>query len=289
MMRRTVSHLAILAFLVALLVGRSCTEGQVSRPEKLPLPGVAEETIQDEQLPTTDVPNPIATTASTPAPAPTPSPIEAVSPCLPTPTIDQAYGCPQTLCPRSLAYAVNGCICGCDVYDESRVEELYCCRNGFSDEPCPESVRDDLLRESVFGRTQWEIESQLVWTELQGQPILVHQLAAPAFEQVARAIEHSPYRIVEPVESYFFRNTEGHKLLSTHGYGIAVDINPSTNPSCGVTQPCRCYNDLITDMPPEFIQAFKEAGFAWGGDWTEHPDPMHFEWEGWLSAIFPTS
>jgi hypothetical protein len=34
-------------------------------------------------------------------------------------------------------------------------------------------------------------------------------------------------------------------------------------------------------MPPEFVQAFKDAGFDWGGDWAEHPDPMHFEWAAW--------
>ncbi|MDA8216993.1 MAG: M15 family metallopeptidase [Dehalococcoidales bacterium] len=38
-------------------------------------------------------------------------------------------------------------------------------------------------------------------------------------------------------------------------------------------------------MPPEFVQAFKDEGFEWGGDWADHPDPMHFEWAGWQAAL----
>jgi len=47
------------------------------------------------------------------------------------------------------------------------------------------------------------------------------------------------------------------------------------------------YNDLVTDMPADFVQAFKDAGFDWGGDWVAHPDPMPFEWAGWLSELVP--
>ncbi len=120
-----------------------------------------------------------------------------------------------------------------------------------------------------------------MWLDLQSWPVQVHQQAANAFEEVATGIENSSYRIVEPLEGYFRRNVEGHSVLSVHTFGIAVDINPSANPFCGVPQPCRCYNDLITDMPREFVQAFRDAGFEWGGDWKDHPDPMHFEWNAW--------
>ncbi len=220
-------------------------------------------------------PQPALPLGPEPEPSPPPTP-------QPTPTPSREYGCPRSPCPRSLEYAVNGCDCAGEVYDESRVDAAHCCSTGFSDSECPESLQEDALREAFFGATQEEIEPQLVWIELQGWPVLVHQKAVPAFEQVNRNLDGVEYRIREPIDGYFWRDVEGHSVLSPHAYGIAVDIHPGTNPSCGVTAPCRCYNDLITDMPPEFVQAFKDAGFIWGGDWKEHPDPMHFEWEAWI-------
>lgn len=254
-----------------------------------------------EPVPSTDgvdgaLPEMASDSTGTVGPAPT-TPTQSgsqeagLSPCFISPgsATPVAGGCRAGPCPSNLELAVNGCICGCEVYDASRVAAPYCCSNGFSKEECPEPLRDDALRASAFGLTEEEIESQLVWTELQGWPVLVHRKALAAFEQVAEAVENSDYRIVEPVDGYSYRNVEGRRVLSPHAYGIAVDVNPSTNPCCGVTQPCRCYNDLITDIPPDFVQAFKNAGFVWGGDWMDHPDPMHFEWEGWLQELVPGS
>lgn len=56
--------------------------------------------------------------------------------------------------------------------------------------------------------------------------------------------------------------------LSRHAWGIAIDINPSTNPYGGPTT-------LDTDVG----EAFRRWGFVWGATWTV-PDGMHFEWTG---------
>ncbi|MFN2526756.1 MAG: M15 family metallopeptidase [Actinomycetota bacterium] len=55
------------------------------------------------------------------------------------------------------------------------------------------------------------------------------------------------------------------KPLSMHAFGLAVDINVSTN-------------QLGTrgDMDPRIVQIFTKWGFEWGGYWSR-PDPMHFE------------
>ena len=53
-----------------------------------------------------------------------------------------------------------------------------------------------------------------------------------------------------------------------HALGCAIDINPAQNPMS---------RTLITDMPREFIQCFKDAGFSWGGDYPNRKDAMHFE------------
>jgi hypothetical protein len=54
--------------------------------------------------------------------------------------------------------------------------------------------------------------------------------------------------------------------LSRHAWGVAIDINPSTNK----------YGEPPT-LSEAFGEVFRKWGFAWGAGWTE-PDPMHFEW-----------
>ena len=55
------------------------------------------------------------------------------------------------------------------------------------------------------------------------------------------------------------------KPLSMHAFGLAVDLNTSTN-------------QLGTrgDMHPDVVAIFQKWGFDWGGTWSR-PDPMHFE------------
>jgi hypothetical protein len=279
------------ALALALLVGAllSCTRSDagptsVPRPSLTPDPGVAVATgtpgLSSNSLapPTTRPDGTPARSAAGGDASPTPSLIAATTGASVQP---RPYGCPASPCPRSLEYAVNGCDCAGQVYTESSVSAGFCCAAGFSDSECAESLAEEARLEATFGATQSEVEDQLVTVELGGWPARVHRAAAPAFRQVAERLRSVDYKIVEPVESYNWRVVEGHRVLSNHAFGIAVDINPSTNPNCGVTRSCHCLNDLITDMPADFVQAFKDAGFDWGGDWSDHPDPMHFEWAGW--------
>lgn len=223
----------------------------------------------------------ISPAADTGRPTPSSGTVASPSAIPPAPSPTSVYGCPSGPCPSSLQYAVNGCRCAGQIYDDSVVTATFCCGSGFSDGECPDALEQQKLAESIFGGAADEVETHLVTVRLQGWPAQVHEKAAPAFQQAAARIENMSYRIREPVQSYSRRNVGGHEVLSLHSFGIAVDINPSTNPSCGVTESCRCFNDLITDIPAEFVQAFKDASFEWGGDWVEHPDPMHFEWAGW--------
>lgn len=53
--------------------------------------------------------------------------------------------------------------------------------------------------------------------------------------------------------------------LSLHAFGLALDINVSTN-----------HYGTRGDMDPRVVAVFDKWGFAWGGSWST-PDPMHFE------------
>ena len=53
--------------------------------------------------------------------------------------------------------------------------------------------------------------------------------------------------------------------LSMHAFGLAVDINVSTN-----------LLGSEGDQDPRVVEIFEKWGFTWGGLW-DRPDPMHFE------------
>jgi len=65
---------------------------------------------------------------------------------------------------------------------------------------------------------------------------------------------------------YHFRTQRnlGSKL-STHSWGIAIDLNTDTN-----------QQGTDGDMDESLIELFKKYGFVWGGDW-DKKDPMHLQ------------
>jgi hypothetical protein len=112
---------------------------------------------------------------------------------------------------------------------------------------------------------------QLAWGKV-GQlvtRIRVHQLAAPAFEAAFRTL-HSDDELWGHLKTfggtYAFRpKRDDMEVLSTHSWGVAIDLNPKGN-ELGVTP----------SMHPAVVQAFEAAGFVWGGRW-RRPDGMHFQ------------
>jgi hypothetical protein len=61
------------------------------------------------------------------------------------------------------------------------------------------------------------------------------------------------------------RKKKGGSTASLHSWGVAIDINAAWNG----------YNKPVT-MSKELAQCFKDAGFAWGGDW-KIKDGMHMQ------------
>ena len=98
-------------------------------------------------------------------------------------------------------------------------------------------------------------------------PILLFGSAADSFRGVLRV---SSVGWIKEIYGWSPRHKmlDSSRGLSTHAFGLAVDINPGDNP----------YGESSTNIPPDFIQAMKRRGWVWGGDWAE-PDPMHFQLE----------
>lgn len=92
--------------------------------------------------------------------------------------------------------------------------------------------------------------------------------------------------------SFNYRLISRTRLISKHGLGRAVDINPLYNPyykmlkdSSRVIKPAGAgkYLDRSKEFPYKIVhgdlcwQLFKDKGFYWGGDWANSKDYQHFE------------
>lgn len=66
---------------------------------------------------------------------------------------------------------------------------------------------------------------------------------------------------------FSFRPQRTGTNLSTHAWGIAIDLNPETNGQ-----------GTAGTMDAGVVAIFKQVGFSWGGDWHgKVRDPMHFQ------------
>jgi hypothetical protein len=92
------------------------------------------------------------------------------------------------------------------------------------------------------------------------QPIFIN-----CFQQIADAGLQS--QITGFGGCFCFRPQRAGARLSTHCWGIAIDLNPENNAPGTAGQ-----------MHPGVTAIFRNAGFTWGGDWLgSRCDPMHFQ------------
>jgi hypothetical protein len=144
----------------------------------------------------------------------------------------------------------------------------------------PGRNRVDALFAATYGQGPREIQSSLApWTIL-GAKYPVHRRVLPSLDRVASSIaalvRHDP-----TIAAYFqhmggtvaWRTIAGSKKLSTHAYGIAVDIGTAAAHYWRNARAPAWQNAI----PESIVHAFESEGFIWGGRWF-HYDTMHFEY-----------
>ncbi len=126
-----------------------------------------------------------------------------------------------------------------------------------------EDVANDLRKH--YGQP---CQADCMMIEVFGRKLKFIREGANALLRAALAAYDAPYKVYR-IESYNCRQTTSGGSWSAHAWPAAVDINPEKNPFT-------TNGRLITDMPAEFVDCFKKAGFGWGGDWGRVKDAMHF-------------
>ena len=110
----------------------------------------------------------------------------------------------------------------------------------------------------------------LAWdTTKLAKSMRVHRKLVPVIHEVFTEIEAAGLKskVRTYGGGYSFRAKRTSTKLSTHCWGIAIDLDPTTN---ALGSP--------GDMDPGVVAVFRSCGFKWGGDWTGRgKDPMHFQ------------
>lgn len=118
-----------------------------------------------------------------------------------------------------------------------------------------------------------------------GAKFNVHKDVAPIFEHfLDRLVRETNYSLNEVYDdwSYILRPKRGYeeqyeytkdmRYLSNHSWGLAIDVNATTNPM---------QSKLKTDLPVAWVREnVTRYGLGWGGDYVGRKDPMHFEFLG---------
>lgn len=78
--------------------------------------------------------------------------------------------------------------------------------------------------------------------------------------------------------AYCWRNMVSGNNRSAHSYGVAIDVNWTSNPMVGKTG--GYYQPGIDkySITQEVVNVFTKYGFYWGGNWTSSKDYMHFSY-----------
>lgn len=129
---------------------------------------------------------------------------------------------------------------------------------------------DPSWQAEFLARTPLPFSIPLSWdrTKVVSQ-LLCHVKLREVFPAVFTSIAE---RGVQPLIKTFggcfnFRSKRTSGKLSTHSWGIAIDLNPETNAQ-----------GTSGDMASGVVEIFQEFGFKWGGDWSRSSkDPMHFQ------------
>ena len=153
----------------------------------------------------------------------------------------------------------------------------------------PGRIRNEQFFKKVYGNSQSEVENNLVeiiWCpKLVGKKLKITSVNGvdKALLKVSNELDNYPELksyLINVGGTFNWRFIKGTKRLSTHSFGMTIDIN--TKYSNYWQWECNCTNEEASvkyknRIPQLIINVFEKYGFIWGGKWY-HFDTMHFEY-----------
>ena len=137
---------------------------------------------------------------------------------------------------------------------------------------------------SIFGSTENQVKQYIVTTSFMGKSIQVNKVIVAPLKKAEEEINSAGinYHVNEAGGFAWRANVNNPSKLSAHSFGLAVDINPSTNPNgerpsnSGDRDPNACKHDI----PDNFAKIMEYNGFFWGAKYRSICDAMHFQYGG---------
>lgn len=155
------------------------------------------------------------------------------------------------------------------------------------EEASPGRARSYGLLRALYGAGKDIVERRLKKVSIGGQQVVFASRAAPALEKVALDLEvllkarPELEEYIAPLASYAWRAIAQTRRLSSHAFGIAIDLNPDKGPYWQWSGGPHPGKDAY---PSEIVEIFERHGFIWGGKW-HHYDMMHFEYRPELFCV----
>ncbi|MBL8950037.1 MAG: M15 family metallopeptidase, partial [Myxococcaceae bacterium] len=147
----------------------------------------------------------------------------------------------------------------------------------------PGRARIDPLFKATYGSSWREVMSHLAKVKFFGTRYPFHERAAAALERVTVRLEAAAK--ADPKLLPYFKGLGGtwhwrriarSRALSTHAFGIAIDLNVERSNYWRWQRPKKPLK-WVNRYPQSIVDAFEAEGFIWGGRWI-HYDTMHFEY-----------
>jgi peptidoglycan LD-endopeptidase CwlK len=156
----------------------------------------------------------------------------------------------------------------------------------------PGRVRFEPFFRKMYGNTEAEVKANLVeiiWLPKHlNQKLKVSKIngVAAQFTKISEELDQHPEWVKylkDPAGTFNWRTISGTNRLSTHSFGITIDINTAFSnywqwDNKAWKQKGEAIDlTYINHIPLGIVKIFEKYGFVWGGRWY-HYDTMHFEY-----------
>lgn len=148
-------------------------------------------------------------------------------------------------------------------------------------------ARNEEFFKKIYGKNQKEIEKNLVkieWLTSNDKKKYLYVTKINGVDKklslIKNELEKLPIEIkkyaLNPNGSYNFRKISSTNRLSSHSFGIAIDLDTEFSNYWLWDKKNKKFK-YKNSIPLEIVKIFEKHGFIWGGRWY-HYDTMHFEY-----------